>query len=405
MKPGLQSGIAGKLTWTVDASMVITLGGHPRATVFSTPNMILLMERAAREAVRPFLEPGEETVGTRVHVEHLAGARMGDVVEGTAIVEGVDGRRIRFRLEATSNGRLLGRGEHERAVVNVDRLIHGMQGEPHPGPASSSALTESFSWSRLTTLQWEQQGKIGILTLHRPKVLNAVDSVMTAELESVTSWLMAHPNEVRVVLLRGAGDAFCAGDDVKELQSMAIENARRLSYRQAELYLTWERLPQPIIALVHGDAMGGGCVAAYSCDVRIASHRARFGMPEIKLGWPPGYGLAQLTALVGKMRALQLCMTGRPIAASEALEWGLINETVPDSMLLPRGMEFAKHLLTMPADALRWTKRLIHLDEGMQPKVAYRADTEAYVHCLGLSDAQEGIRAFVEKRMPKFGRE
>jgi enoyl-CoA hydratase/carnithine racemase len=125
-------------------------------------------------------------------------------------------------------------------------------------------------------------------------------------------------------------------------------------------------------------------------------------MPEVRVGWPPGYGLAQLTALVGKARALELCLLGEPVSASTALVWGLVNEVVPSGQLLTRGHQLASRLLPLPATALRETKRLIHLDEGMQPKVAYRADTEAYVRCLEQPDAREGLEAFAEKRPPKF---
>ena len=146
----------------------------------------------------------------------------------------------------------------------------------------------------------------------------------------------------------------------------------------------------------------GILISAYSADFRIATHDARLGMPEIKLGWPPGYGIAQLTALVGKARALEMCLMGDPITAERALQWGLVHEVVASSMLMQRGLQLAQRLLQLPAEALRATKRLVHLDEGSQPKVAYRADTDAYVRCLQLDDAREGIQAFVDKRPPKF---
>ncbi|MEZ6058447.1 MAG: enoyl-CoA hydratase/isomerase family protein, partial [Planctomycetaceae bacterium] len=238
--------------------------------------------------------------------------------------------------------------------------------------------------------------------LDRPRHLNAVNREMTDELEQLVGWLLGHPEDVRVVLLTGAGDAFCAGDDVKELRSIPLPEARSLSIRQAEMYLAWERLPQPIIALVNGDAFGGGCVAAYSADLRIAAHAARFAMPEIRLGWPPGYGIAQLTSLVGKSRALELCLMGNPISSAQALQWGLVNDVVPGAALMHRGHQIAEKMLAMPAAALRETKRLVHLDEGSQPKVAHRADTAAYLRCLELPDAQEGLAAFAEKRPPKF---
>ena len=168
------------------------------------------------------------------------------------------------------------------------------------------------------------------------------------------------------------------------------------------MYLAFERLPQPIIALVNGDAFGAGCVAAYSADLRIASHAAQFAMPEIRLGWPPGYGIAQLTALIGKSRVLEMCLMGEPITASKALEWGLVSEVSNGGTLMKRGRQIAEKMLQMPAAALRETKRLVHLDEGSQPKVAHRADTAAYLRCLELPDAREGLAAFSEKRNARF---
>lgn len=372
--------------------MVITLGGDARATVFSTPNMILLMERSAREALRPYLETGEESVGVDVNIRHVGGAGMGSTVHGVATVSAIDGRRVSFNVQAFCGDRLIGEGTHVRAIVQVERIVENiakLSAEQYG--SSQKAMTLSANTGdlpKLQTILFDIRNRVATVTLNRPSSLNAVNMQMTNELGQVVSWLLGHPQDVRVVVLTGAGRAFCAGDDVKELRSLPIETARALSLQQAETYLAFERLPQPVIALVNGDAFGAGCVAAYSADLRIASHAARFAMPEILLGWPPGYGIAQLTSLVGKARALEMCMLGQPISSTKALEWGLVNEVVAESALIARGRQLADRLLQMPAEALRETKRLVHLDEGNQPKVAYRADTEAYIRCLQLSDAQ-----------------
>lgn len=403
MKPGLSIGSTGMLTWSVDASMIITLGGDSRATVFSTPNMILLMERAAREALRPFLEPTEESVGIEVNIQHLGGAPLGATVHGSANVIAIDGRRVTFEVEAWAGNRQIGRGTHSRSIVLISRLIENL------ARLSNEEEVRAMSFKPIPgaipifkCLLVDVSNRVATVTLNRPRSLNAVNVEMTNELESLVSWLLGHPHEVRIVLLTGAGEAFCAGDDVKELRDLDSETARRLSHQQAEIYLAFERLPQPVIALVNGDAFGGGCVAAYSADMRIATHAARFAMPEVKLGWPPGYGIAQLTALVGKSRALELCLMGEPISSSRALDWGLISEVVSGTALMKRGQQLAEKMLQMPAAALRETKRLVHLDEGSQPKVAHRADTEAYLRCLESPDAREGLAAFAEKRTPKF---
>ncbi len=402
MKPGLIIGMQGSLNWVVDASHVITLGGDSRAAVLSTPNMILLMERAAREALREFLEPGEESVGVDVNIRHLAGAPLGATVHGVAKVVGFDERRVSFEVEAWAGQRQLGRGTHSRAIVQLSRLIENLAALSEDKIMTTDLNANTGPLPAFQTLLISVSDRIARVTLNRPQSRNAVNAQMTSELEQLVAWLLGHPQEVRVVLLTGAGEAFCSGDDVKELRGMSLAAARELSLRQAEVYLALERLPQPVIALVNGDALGAGCVAAYSSDLRIASHAARFAMPEIRLGWPPGYGIAQLTALVGKSRALEMCLMGESISSSRALEWGLVSEVVSASLLWTRGQQLAENMLQLPATALRETKRLVHLDEGSQPKVAYRADTEAYLRCLELPDAQEGLAAFSEKRIPQF---
>lgn len=402
MPPSLLPGTTGELSWIVDPTMTITLGSLPQATVFSTPSMIMLMERAAREALRPHLAPTEESVGIEVHVEHLGPAVLGDTVRGVARITGGDHRRVSFELQAFVGDREIGRGTHRRAVVPLARLvenIHQVSAEPRPSvtfPSGPPGLPT------LATLQLAVTDRVATITFNRPGALNAVNVAMTTEWEQVAAWLASHPEEVRVVIVTGAGAAFCAGDDVKELPSLTLEAARALSLRQAALWLSLERLPQPVIAAVNGAALGAGCVAAYSCDFRLATHTATFGMPEIKLGWPPGYGVAQLTALVGKARALELCLTGESIPAGRALEWGLVHEVMPATQLLPRAHALAARLLSLPAEALRTTKQLIHADEGALLKITHRADTEAYIRCLGLPDAREGIAAFAAKRRPRF---
>jgi enoyl-CoA hydratase/carnithine racemase/predicted thioesterase len=366
--------------------------------------MIMLMERAAREALRPYLETGEESVGTDVQIQHVSGAGIGSVVRGQARATQIDGKRIQFDVEAWCGDRQLGLGKHTRALVKLERLIENLEKQNQEGPRAMRLTPNESELPTLKTLLVEVSGKLITVTLNRPGSLNAVNAEMTADFEKLVCWLLGHKDQYRVVMLRGAGDAFCAGDDIKELPGFTSEFSRELSLRQAELYLAWERLPQIVIALVHGDAMGGGCVAAYSADFRIASHDARFGMPEIKLGWPPGYGIAQLTHLIGKARALEMCLLGEPIQAQRAFDWGLVHELVPRGQLAQRGQWWAERLLKLPAEAIRQTKMLVHLDEGSQPKVAYRADTEAYIRCLQLPDATEGIRAFIEKRNPNFGR-
>jgi enoyl-CoA hydratase len=337
-----------------------------------------------------------------VQVEHTGAAVLGSTVRGVAKVVEVDGRRVGFEVRAYVGNREIGRGKHRRASVQLDRLVANVMQALKAEDRLMNLQPATGDLGGLETVTVEVSNRIATVTLNRLPAANAINVQMTGELERMVAWLAGHPQEVRVLVISGAGDVFCAGDDVKEVAGLSLEAARTLSLRQANLFLALEQLPQPVIAAVNGPAFGAGCVAAYSCDWRLASHAARFAMPEIKLGWPPGYGIAQLTALVGKARALEMCLTGEAVTATRALEWGLVNELVPGTMLMKSAQQLAERLLLLPAEALRQTKRLIHLDEGQLPKVTHRADTEAYLRCLELPDAREGISAFAEKRLAKF---
>jgi enoyl-CoA hydratase len=408
MKPGLILGMRGVLHKTVSAEQTIHLGAEQRrgAVVFSTPAMLDLMEHAAREALRPFLEPNEESVGVSVQIEHLAATPIAAAVRAEAKVIAVDGKQIDFDITAFDEVDQIGRGTHRRALIQTDRFA-GRLADKTAKLSAGVALPmhiepNTGDLARLEALLIERDAAVVTVTLNRPQKLNAVNRQMTADWERLNPWLAGHP-EVRVVIVTGAGEAFCAGDDVPEVGALPIEEATALSHRQASMYLAWERLPQIFIAAVNGVAFGAGCVAAYSCDFRLAAHAARFGMPEILLGWPPGYGLAQLMALIGKARALELCLTGKQITAAKAASYGLVQEVVPLGRLNAAVRELARDLLARPAEALRETKRLLHEDEGVQSKIAHLADTASYIRCLQLPDAREGIAAFTEKRTPQFG--
>lgn len=407
MKTGLQTGAVGTLELVVSGSDIIHLGASHAtgAVVFSTPAMINLMEHAAREALRPFLEPNEESVGVNVVVEHLAATPLNAAVRAEARVTAIEGRLIDFEIAAFDERDQIGRGTHRRAVIQTDRfaakLNEKVQSMKQGIMVPAQIEPNQAELPPLKTLVVDRDASIVTVKLNRPDKLNAVDRQMTSDWERVNSWLAGHP-EIRMTIVTGLGDAFCAGDDVKEVGTLDLAEATQLSHRQALLYLAWERLPQIFIAAVNGVAFGAGCVCAISCDFRIASHAARFAMPEIKLGWPPGYGLAQLTALIGKARALELCLTGKQITAQRALNYGLVHEVVPQARVLSAARELALEFLKQPAEALRLTKQLLHADEGTQSKQAYLADTAAYIKCLGQPDAKEGIAAFNEKRPPRF---
>ena len=374
--------------------------------MFSTPSMILLMERTARKVLAPYLDADEASVGVRVEVDHLDGAPLAAQVYGEARVTAVDGRQIDFEVAAFDALGVLGRGRHRRAVVKVDRLRERIAekvqrlDEAIMTPLGIEPNRDNLP--HLETLRVGVSEKVAQVTLDRPRKNNAVNAEMTHDWEQVIRWLAGHAEEVRVVVVRGAGENFCAGDDVPEVGGLALEDARRLSLRQAEMYLALARLPQAIIAAIDGFALGAGCVCAVSCDFRIATSRARLGMPEIMLGWPPGYGIAQLTAVAGKAAAIDLCLTGRQVGAEEARQMGLVHRIVPPTRLEAAVRDLTEQLLATPARALRETKSRLQADQAWQAASSYLADTEAYIRCLGSADAKEGIAAFAAKRPPRF---
>jgi enoyl-CoA hydratase len=408
MKTGLQIGSAGSLEWRVGATESIHLASHQKqsAIVFATPSMINLMEHTARKVLAQYLDDNEESVGVNVLVEHVAATPVNAIVRAEARVIGIEKRMIDFEVTAYDEKELIGKGTHRRAVILMDRMVAKLQEKVKTmkglSPMSPQREPNTGDLPRLATLAVNRDSAIVTVVLNRPQKLNCVDRQMTSDLEQLNAWLAGH-RDIRVVILTGAGEAFCSGDDVKEVGTLDLVEATKLSHRQAELYLEWERLPQIFIAAVNGVAYGAGCVCAYSCDLRIAAHSARFGMPEILLGWPPGYGLAQLTGLIGKARALELCLTGKQITAQQAASYGLVNEVVPLGRLMSAAQDLARDLMAQPAEALRQTKQLLHTDEGTAAKLAYLADTAAYIDCLGQPDAREGIAAFTAKRKPKFG--
>jgi enoyl-CoA hydratase len=412
MKPGLQLGTTAELIWRIVAEHVIQLGHSPTtATVFSTPNMIMLMERAARKALQPYLEPNEESVGAMVHVEHLAATPIRSLVTGIARVTNIQSRLIDFEITAFDRMEQIGRGTHRRAIIDLARFtpklqaktaaLHSLPTTLEP-PLPMMIQPSTGELPRLTTLELEVTGAILYVKLNRPAKRNAVNQQMTSDWEQLNAWLAGHPEQIRIVIISGQGGHFCAGDDVPEVGMLDLNTVRELSLRQAQLYLAWEQLPQVFIAATDGYVLGGGCVMAISADFRITTHNAIWGMPEIRLGWPPGYGIAQLTALVGKAKALELCLLGEQWNARQAAEAGLVHQVVAQNQLLSRAKALAMKLLALPSVALRETKRVLHQDEGQAAKVAYLNDTAAYVQCWQLPAAREGIAAFCEKRPAKF---
>ncbi len=254
------------------------------------------------------------------------------------------------------------------------------------------------------TILVEQDGPVAVVTLNRPKVLNALNILMLRELRAALGALDADAG-VRAIVLTGSGEkAFAAGADIGELSALknAVEAAGFIRFGQG-LTLDIERMRTPVIAAINGFALGGGCELALACDVRIASENAKLGQPEVNLGLMPGYGGSQRTArLAGRGMAMYLCLSGEMIGAAEALRAGLVEKVVPPADLLGEAKRIAGLIAAKAPLAVAATKRAI--DEGIALPMSAGLELEAlhFGTLAGTADFAEGTAAFLEKRKPEF---
>ena len=252
-------------------------------------------------------------------------------------------------------------------------------------------------------LEHVEAGKIAVLTVNRPQALNALNAATLDELANVLARVAADP-ELRVLLITGAGEkAFIAGADITAMQGMSALEAQAFSEKGQRVMQAIEALPIPVIALVNGYALGGGCELAMSCDWIIAAERAVFGQPEVNLGIPPGFGGTQrLSRLVGRSLALELVITGRQIKADEALRIGLVNEVVPPEQLTGKGLAMARLIAAKAPVAVRVSKQAVQRGLDLDLANGCVLETSLFAFAFGTADRKEGMTAFVEKRAPKF---
>jgi enoyl-CoA hydratase len=257
--------------------------------------------------------------------------------------------------------------------------------------------------SRLENLTVERDGAVAVVTINRPKVLNALNTATLAELAAAMAALGAD-GDVRCVILTGAGDkSFVAGADINELAAQSPVGGREHALKGQQVLDTVEHLGKPVIAAINGYALGGGCELAMACTIRIAADRARMGQPEINLGLIPGYGGTQrLARLVGSGRALELMLTGDQIPAAEALRIGLVNRVVPAADLMAESRALAAAIAAKPPVAVRYILEAVH--RGMQLPLREAEVFEATLFGLAASteDMREGTAAFLQKRKPGF---
>ncbi|MDF1856449.1 enoyl-CoA hydratase-related protein [Pseudooceanicola sp.] len=251
-------------------------------------------------------------------------------------------------------------------------------------------------------VELKKEGDFAVLTLNRPEALNALSFLILDDIARALDEV-AGMKDIRALLVTGAGDkAFCAGADIKELRGRTLIDQKRGAELGQSVFAKLDNLPVASVALVNGYAFGGGSELALACTFRLASPRAIFGLPEIKLGLIPGYGGTQrLPRLVGEGRALEIIMTGRNVKADEAERIGLVN-AIAEGDLMEAGRDFAGKFTRYSLPVLECARRAVQragdvtLDEGL------RIEADLSTLAFRTADAEEGMAAFEEKRKAEF---
>lgn len=251
------------------------------------------------------------------------------------------------------------------------------------------------------TLLMERSDAIAVVTLNRPKVMNALNRVLFTELDDAFAALAAD-QAVRAVILTGTGEkAFAAGADIGELSTLSAAEGQELALRGQAVFRRIETCGKPVIAAIQGFALGGGCELAMACTLRIASERARLGQPEVKLGLIPGYGGTQrLPRLVGKGAALKLLLTGDMVGAEEAFRIGLVDEVVPAEALTSRAETLARAIAQQAPLAVAGCLRAVDAGYDLPLNTALEIEASLFALACSTEDKAEGTRAFLEKRPP-----
>lgn len=257
------------------------------------------------------------------------------------------------------------------------------------------------------TIQFEQQGAVGILTLNRPERLNALTLKVASELQDGLRRTL--DDGARAIVLTGSGRAFCAGGDLREMQAVATKEGRLEAFFDEPLRVLNEMItlirsaPVPIIAAVNGVASGGGCNLALACDLVVAATTARFNQAFIKIGLSPDCGgTFILPRLVGYKRAAELMFTGDMITAEQAQEMGMINSVVPDAELMDHVLSLAERLAAAPTAAIAQIKKLLDASAANDCSNQLELERQAQIKSGKTKDFVEGVSAFLEKRPPRF---
>lgn len=258
---------------------------------------------------------------------------------------------------------------------------------------------------QLETLRVDQSGD-GLLTvtLNRPETRNAINTVMGRELRQIFSPLVFDTHDMRCIVITSAGDkAFCSGADLKERNGMTDAAWRAQHAIFEEAFYAIMECSVPVVAAVNGAAYGGGCELALACDFIYAAKHARFACTETTLGIIPGVGGTQnLPRATSERRAKEIILTGKPFSADEAYAWGMVNRICAADELMPAVMEVARNICANAPVAVRQAKKAIHHGSNTDLRTGLAFEIESYNRTVVTEDRLEGVRAFAEKRKPKF---
>ena len=255
----------------------------------------------------------------------------------------------------------------------------------------------------MTNILLEKKGLIAVATINRPKALNALNSEVLTDLDELVSAVKADA-DIRALVITGSGEkAFVAGADIGEMSTLTKEGGEAFGKHGNDVFRAIETLPIPTIAAVNGFALGGGCELALSCDIILASEKAKFGQPEVGLGITPGFsGTQRLPRRVGVAKAKELIFSGKMIKADEAEKIGLVNAVYAPEALMDGALEMAKSFTKNAPIAVKYAKACI--DRGMQMDIddGIAVENELFAMCFATADQKEGMGAFLEKRPASF---
>ncbi|WP_066292638.1 enoyl-CoA hydratase [Bacillus sp. FJAT-29937] len=251
-------------------------------------------------------------------------------------------------------------------------------------------------------LKWSNQDMVATITIERPPA-NALSSGLLKELSAVLDEIEAN-NEIRVILIHGEGRFFSAGADIKEFTTIKTEDDfSKLSTYGQELFERMETFPKPIIAAIHGAALGGGLELAMGCHFRLVAENAKLGLPELQLGLIPGFaGTQRLPRLVGTAKAAEMLFTSDPITGLEAVQYGLANHAYPESELLENAYNIAKKIAKKSPVSIKAAIDLLNYSKPKEYFEGVKMEAKLFGDVFVSEDGKEGISAFIEKREPKF---